>query len=195
MDISLIQRLKAETQASHIRLERSVDLPRRVRSASAYRILLEAFYGIYSPLESEIKRSFIEIALWLPDITARMRTASLRLDLCVLGNTSPEALPFASVPPLRSLSEIFGCLYVLEGSTLGGQIIVREIAGQLSYTPQDGCSFFASHGAEVGRMWNKFRAAIESYSVAYPDAETHDQVVYSAEATFRIFADWIGKAA
>jgi heme oxygenase len=80
---------------------------------------------------------------------------------------------------------------VLEGSTLGGQIIAREIASQLGYTAENGCSFFASHGAEVGTMWNQFRKAIESYSTAHPDSETHDRVVYSADATFRVFAEWM----
>jgi heme oxygenase len=191
---SLIQRLKAETQASHAWLERRVDLPRRLRTSSGYRSLLEAFYGLYCPLESEIERSFPEIAPWLPDIAERMRAASLRLDLCALGNTCPEALPCAPVPPLGSLSERFGCLYVLEGSTLGGQFIIREIASHLSYTPENGCSFFASHGAKVGGMWRQFREAIESYSAAHPDSETQDRVVNSAEATFRAFAEWMERA-
>ena len=191
---SLIQRLKTETQASHASLESRVDLPQRLQNPSAYRALLEAFYGIFSPLEAEIARSFSEIALWLPDIASRMRTASLRTDLRVLGNLCPEALPCSPVPPLRSLPEQLGCLYVLEGSTLGGQIIARQIASQLHYTPENGCSFFAGHGAEVGPMWNRFREAIGSFSVAHPDAETQDQIISSANATFRAFGDWFDRA-
>lgn len=188
MAASLLERLKRETQESHSDLERRVDVMNRVRTAQGYRTLLEKFYGVYSPLESEIARATSEIAAWLPDIEGRMRTASLCLDLRVLGNTCPEALPHAPIPPLASLSQQFGCLYVLEGSTLGGQFIAREVGKQLHYSPESGCGFFASHGADIGEMWHRFREAIESYAAAH--SQNHDSIIQSATATFRAFGDW-----
>jgi heme oxygenase len=77
---------------------------------------------------------------------------------------------------------------VLEGSTLGGQTIAREVSRQLPYSPQNGCSFFAGHGAEIGARWRKFREAIESYAVLH--SENHDSIIQSAVATFRAFGDW-----
>ena len=85
---------------NHAEVERRVDLVNRVRTSSAYRTLLESFYGLYDPLESAIGHSAPEIERWLPDIRSRMRTESLRLDLAVLGNARPEALPRAPIPPL-----------------------------------------------------------------------------------------------
>ena len=188
MAASLLDRLKRETQDSHRDVERHVDVMSRVRTAASYRTLLEQLYGVYCPVESEIARSMSEIATWLPDIDKRMRTASLRLDLRVLGNLCPEALPLAPIPPLCSLPQLFGCLYVLEGSTLGGQTIAREVSNQLPYYPESGCSFFASHGAEVGGMWRRFREAIELYADAH--SESHDTIIQSAAATFQTFAGW-----
>jgi heme oxygenase len=185
---SLIDRLKRETQASHRDVEHHVDVMNRVRTVGSYRTLLEQLYGVYCPVESEIARSMSEIATWLPDIDKRMRTASLRLDLRVLGNVCPEALPLAPTPPLCSLPQRLGCLYVLEGSTLGGQTIAREVSSQLRYSPESGCSFFASHGAEIGGMWRKFREAIESYAAAH--SESHDTIIQSAAATFHTFGGW-----
>jgi len=186
---SLLERLKRETQASHGEIERRVDLLNRVRTAQSYRILLEQFYGVYCPLESEIAHSMLEIARWLPDIQDRMRTTLLRLDLRSLGNLCPEGLPLAPIPPLNSLAQRFGCLYVLEGSTLGGQIIAREVSSRLPFTSEHGCSFFANHGAEIGAMWRSFCHALEAYGMA--NSESHDSIIQSAANTFGVFGDWL----
>jgi heme oxygenase len=188
MTASLLDRLKWETQESHGEVERQVDVLNRVRTAGSYRTLLEGLYGVYCPLESEISRSMSEIATWLPDIENRMRTASLRVDLGVLGNLCPETLPLANIPSFCSLPQQFGCLYVLEGSTLGGQTIAREVTRQLPYSPENGCSFFAGHGAETGGMWRRFREAIESYATAH--SENQESIIQAAVATFRAFGDW-----
>ncbi len=185
---TILPRLKRETQSSHARLEQRVDIMNRVRTPSDYRTLLETFYGLYQPLESEIARSVDQIAPWLPDIGNRLRTPSLKADLRVLGNLCPEALPLASVPALCSLSAIFGCLYVLEGSTLGGQIISRQIGSHLDFTPENGCSFFAGHGAETGNMWRKFSNAIEAYAVSH--YEERVAMIRAATDTFGAFANW-----
>ena len=188
MPASLLDRLKQETQESHRAVERHIDVMNRVQTAGSYRTLLEQLYGVYCPVESEIAGSMSEIATWLPDIDKRKRTESLRLDLLVLGNVCPEALPLAAAPPLGSLPQWFGCLYVLEGSTLGGQIIAREVGNHLGYSPESGCSFFASHGAAIGGMWRRFGEAIESYAAAH--SESHEIIIQSAAATFHTFGSW-----
>jgi heme oxygenase len=195
---AILPRLKRETQSSHARLERRIDIMSRVRTPSDYRTLLETFYGLYQPFESELARSADQIAPWLPDIGNRVRTPSLKADLRVLGNVCPEALPLASVPSFLSLSDgslsdgslsaVFGCLYVLEGSTLGGQIISRQIGSHLDFTPEHGCSFFACHGSETGNMWRKFTEAIEAYAVSRP--EDRGIMIRAAADTFGAFSTW-----
>lgn len=192
-NISLLERLKQETRTSHEDLERRVDILNRLQTAESYRKLLETFYGVYGPLEAALTRCIPEIEPWLPDVGKRMRTAALGRDLGILGNNSPEELPLADVPLLSSLAEQFGCLYVLEGSTLGGQIIAREVNSQLHFTPERGCSFFASHGAEIGSMWRRFREAMERYAAAH--SEQHERIIQAADATFRTFSDWFERKA
>ena len=194
MDITLLEKLKLGTQASHEDVERRVDLMKQLQTASAYRRLLEGFYGLYHPLETEIERAAPQISVWLPDIRTRMRSALLRLDLGVLGNVRPEALPRAPVPVLHGLPEQFGCLYVLEGSSLGGQLIAREVQSRLQYTPERGCAFFNGYGPRTGGMWKAFRQATESFGVSHPDPGIHDRIVHSALAVFGTFGEWIGRA-
>ncbi len=149
---------------------------------------------MYDPLESELGRAAPEIAVWLPDIGRRMRTESLRLDLGVPGNNRPEALARAApIPPLPSAPEQLGRLYVLEGSSLGGQIISREIGNRLQYTPERGCAFFAGYGAETGGMWKALRGAAESFGASHREPGIHDRIVNSAIAVFRAFGDGLGR--
>ena len=188
---SLLARLRAETQPYHSALERRLDILAHLRTAVSYRILLETLHGLYCPLEVEIAQPAFQLPLWLPDLGTRMRTASLRRDLRILGSAWPETLPDAPIPPLRSLSEQFGCMYVLEGSTLGGQIISRQIEETLTYTTESGGSFFAGYGPETGAMWKTFCRAIESYAACHP--ESRHNVIGSAITTFGSFVDWIEK--
>jgi heme oxygenase len=185
----ILPRLKRDTQAGHAGLESRIDLMNRVKTAADYRRLLEAFYGLVSPMEARMGRH-TELAAWLPDIEDRMRSGALCRDLHVLGNTSPRDLPVAAVPEYASVAERMGCLYVLEGSTLGGQVISRYIKQTLGFTPEHGCGFFYGRGTATGAMWQRFRHGIESYASARP--LEHSAAIQSALRTFQTFDAWMG---
>jgi len=186
---ALLPRLRQDTHASHLALESRINLMDRVLTAGDYRKLLEAFYGLFSPIEARIGHHQSELAAWVPDIDNRMRTTALTRDLHVLGNTSPQDLPIAPVPECASLADQMGCLYVLEGSTLGGQVISRQIHETLGLTRGHGCEFFYGHGAATGDMWQRFRKAIEAYASARPSEQS--ALIHSALRTFQAIDAWM----
>ena len=100
MPDSILDSLKSETLSAHEAVEARVDLMNRIKTLAGYRKLIEIFYGLYSPLETEVCRSGPNIENYLPDIQDRMRTAALEHDLSALGNTTPKRLPLATVPRL-----------------------------------------------------------------------------------------------
>jgi heme oxygenase len=56
-----------------------------------------------------------------------------------------ENLPLCgNVQHLETIPEAPGCLYVLEGSTLGGRIITRHVKEILPVDETRGCTFFNS---------------------------------------------------
>ncbi len=187
-DCSLLDRLRSETDQSHVDLERRADVMRRVQTVSGYRELLENFYGVFCPLEARLEHS-AELLFWLPDFPRRMRSPALRSDLAVVGSAGAERLPLASVPGLASVPAQLGCMYVLEGSTLGGQIIARQVQFHLGYLPENGCSFFSGRGSQTGSMWKGFRGSLERYGAAHP--QSVDEVSSSAIEVFRTFSAWI----
>jgi heme oxygenase len=186
----IMQRLKRDTQFHHEQIERIVDLPSRLRSREAYRAVLVQFYGFYAPLEASLHR--IEgLILALSDVAARRKAGLIARDLLALG-LSPSELPAlprcGDLPALPDVAHALGCLYVLEGATLGGQIIARQLAAGPSVTADSGGAFFSGYGPETGPMWRSFGTGLAAY-VTTPEREAG--VVTAARETFRAFERWL----
>lgn len=183
----ILARLRAECAASHRALEDQVDIAACLSTREEWLWLHESFLGYWAPLEAALF-SPSDLERWLPDAALRRKSALLEGDVDSLGGVSQDIAFCRHLPPLTSLAEKFGCLYVLEGSTLGGQIITR-LAAEHSYTPPEGCRFFSSYGAQVGSMWKTFGERLEAYALAHPDS--HAMVVGSAVETFARLGSWM----
>jgi heme oxygenase len=81
-------------------------------------------------------------------------------------------------------------MYVLEGSTLGGQLIAREIQAKFGIDERSGTAFFHSHGNNVGKMWMDFSAIVRKYvdSLAKQTAALN-----AAQSTFIKLEGWARK--
>ncbi len=178
---TLMARLREETKTDHEAAETAFDLPRRLESLWAYRRLLTSLYRFYLPLEEAI-------AGHLPDPLASSgycsKSTLLTDDLGVLevewAGLSPSGLP----PSIASASQAAGSLYVLEGASLGGQIIARLAIERLHLEPDRGVSFFHGHGSETGTRWAEFRLKMEELGLS-PEAQ--GEAVASAKSTFQAF--------
>jgi len=190
----ILTRLKHATHADHQAVEARVDLLNRLGSLADYRQLLEHFWGFYAPIEAQIAVG-PEWARYGVDIQQRMKTSALACDLQTLGLSSAAlaALPLChSLPVSDSFTHRLGCLYVLEGATLGGQIIARAVRDRLGLTPDSGCAFFASYGDQVATMWQAFRALLLQ---AAADEAAETAIVRGAHETFAAFGRWLAPGA
>ncbi|MEZ4728115.1 MAG: biliverdin-producing heme oxygenase [Caldilineaceae bacterium] len=185
-----MERLKQATHPYHAALEAQVDLPHLAGSLGAYRLVLQRFYGFYLPVERRLV--CLPWALLNFDIRPRLKVARLSADLLHLGETSATLarLPTcADLPALADPAQACGCLYVLEGATLGGQIITRRLRRTLDLQPTAGAAFFHSYGDQVGPMWQAFGAFINHYAATYPGHE--EAMVEGACATFQALRRWL----
>jgi heme oxygenase len=186
----ILSKLKEQTAEQHQRFEGKLDILARLSSAQGYKSLLQQFYGFYRPLEMRLGSVMCRPGISL-NFTARRKTPLLERDLLFLDLPERElrALPQCQkLPAVESEAQAFGCLYVLEGATLGGQIISRYVADKLGYERERGASFFTSYGAEVGAMWRSFGQAISDYATAH-DAD--DEIIAAARDTFHKFDKWL----
>ena len=186
----ILAKLKEQTAEQHQRLEGKLNILARLNSAQGYKSLLKQFYGFYRPLEMHLGSVMCPPG-FLANFTARRKTPLLEKDLLFLDLPERElrALPQCQkLPTVESEAQAFGCLYVLEGATLGGQIISKYIAEKLGYESERGATFFMSYGAEVRAMWCAFCQALREYATAH-DAD--DEVVAAAVDTFDKFDQWL----
>jgi heme oxygenase len=182
----LSHRLRAATTDLHHQAEKLLNIPSLIIDRSSYAATLKRFYGVYAPLE----RALGEHCGWDKfglDLKGRSHVARIARDLAALGSeTSPGEAPYSSEP--TSFSHALGSLYVMEGSTLGGRIILRHLETQEISIPTGAMSFFAGHGVETGSMWRVFVAKLDVFGELNP-ASCH-AVQEGAQRTFQEIIGW-----
>jgi heme oxygenase len=124
----------------------------------------------------------------------RRRSSLLHADLETLGwktsDASPAALRYAvqtmndTVVPGDPRAVFLGRMYVMEGSTLGGQYIARHLEQQLRLPHGVGNSYFVGYGEQTGERWREVREVL----AALPD-EHAETVVRSAKNMFQLFGE------
>ena len=176
--MSLLTSLRTGTRDAHARVEDSVDVLRAGRSPHTYAPVLQAFRSLYAPLEQALDRSPLTLAV-VPDFAERRKTGWLDEDLAALGAPVPSDLP---VPPLDTVEDVAGACYVLEGATLGGAVVAREL-------PDVPHRFFASYGSRRGAMWASFRGHLRTLEEQGVDEA---RTVASARRTFGLFERAVG---
>lgn len=191
---SILSDLKQQTSEMHEALEARVDILKPDLTLKRYRFLLEKFYGFYSPVEDRIAALMGYETLKL-DPATRRKTFRIVSDLEKLGLTSQQivALPVChDIPGSGSLRQAFGCMYVLEGATLGGQLIRRELRKRPEFSKKDCFDFYNSYGSEVGVKWKEFCAKLNQYAHDNPGVEIRQAIIDSAIQTFRKLDNLLG---
>lgn len=184
----LLARLKRETRPQHTRAEQALDLLRPTLTRAQYAALLAWQRARQAPLETALEsvlRAALPATDWAAlDLPARRKTPLLDLDLRALGHAPhPDLLPPAW---LASEADAWGCAYVLEGATLGGQVVTRHL--RRAGFPDATLHFHASYGEAVGPRWRTFGTLLGARHAAAGDpAEFATRAVQAARLTFELF--------
>ena len=185
----LRQQLKRETADLHQRLDTQLGLLDPELSIDRYRRVLEAFYGFYSPVEVGLARLAADApALGFP---LRARSELIERDLVALGLSRREVdeLPRCTeLPRLSCLEDLAGCLYVLEGACLGGQIIGPVLHQRFRMAQGNGVSFFVGDAEGTRARWILVISCLEG--LVRSGART-EEIVASARASFLTLGRWL----
>ena len=178
--------LRAETAAAHAELEAALDLVGRVSDRQRFLQVLERFLGFHLTWEHAIGQYPALRAFQEP----RSRLPHLRRDLAALGRTNAEQAALPLCAPAAALVDshaaAVGSIYVLEGSTLGGQVIGRALA-DAGWAPRGGLTYFTPYKARTGEMWRAFGA----WSEANVAVHERDLAVAGANRTFAVLQNWL----
>jgi heme oxygenase len=193
-DPSLSAQLRRGTQTVHAHTEATFELDRWLADRASYAALLRRLWRFHAAAESALDR----IRGWdglIPavDLAARRRSLRIDQDLVELGWPRPPEAGVAPADPLRlaSLADGLGCLYVIEGSAIGGRLIAARARAALG--PRLPTSFFVDPNRNTGRDWNDLRATLDSFG-AGTNATASRAVLDAAHRTFATFAATVGRA-
>lgn len=184
----MIKYLRERTGALHQELE-GILIPRikQTSTPAGYLSLLQLFYGYYYPLEQYIAA---HLDTSFPGGFEHRRKASLLLqDMAVINGAPVEPPPLCTdIPEIIDACQALGALYVLEGSTLGGQVICQILTRNL-IIPElpKALSFFEGYGANTQAMWDSFVHYLDGYNGT--DAQKA-RLIQSAADTFLKFRIW-----
>src|SRR5271165_819045 len=155
--MSAIAELRSATWPCHQRLEKRLDVKARFTAADAYRAHLERMWGFCAAIEQRLGRHTFGAALG--DYEKRRKVPLLTQDLMALGADGGAVMRLAcceSIPECPDPAAAFGCVYVLEGATLGGRTLLPLVQSRLGLTAERGAAFLASYGEDVATMWHDF---------------------------------------
>ena len=187
--INILHRLKETTADVHRRVEERLDLFGASFDMDRYVVLLQRFYGFWAPIEANLQRTpeLYHPALALHD---RLKSHLLEADLRVFHIDSGQVARCTELPSFSRSGQALGCMYVLEGSTLGSRFIARHLADRFQIDGGSGAAFFNAYGGATGARWAEFR----EFLISHTDSSSADEVLGSAIKTFECLDGWLAGA-
>jgi heme oxygenase len=186
--VGLRDRLRAETAGWHSRVEAVADLPASVATRDDYVDLLGRLIDLHAGFEIHLAAPAFDSG-WRRvgvDIGHHARAFMLAADLQELGLTAkPQWVPSL---PLLTFGRALGCLYVLEGSSLGGRTVARVVQAAIGDVPT---TFLTGHGRPFVASWVSVCSALALFDTLGGDG---DAVVAGACDTFAAFAEHLSRA-
>jgi heme oxygenase len=180
---SFLNNLRIKTAASHKGLEalpisKSVVDPQI--TIEEYALYLSLMHDVVQNLEEDI---YPVLSNLIYDLNDRKKAHLLVEDLKHIGSTKTQI-----ISPFKNASEIsvpfaMGIMYVIEGSTLGGRFILKNIQENLGFTEEKGASYFAGYGNKTGSFWKNYLNSLTDFEA---QNKSEEEIIAGADYAFRI---------
>lgn len=192
---AIIDKLKVETDELHHKLQGNIafdGLTGNNPSCEKYKALLMKFLPFYRVIEERLE----QVQDWKSigfDFEGRRKSQLIEKDLRFLGVADEDigVIPVCeNIPDIKTLPEALGCMYVLEGATLGAQQMARNMNANFGYDRSSGAAFLLCYG-EGSNVGNNFKEVADFIgSSSTPTDEP--KIISSAKATFESLDRWLG---
>jgi heme oxygenase (biliverdin-IX-beta and delta-forming) len=181
----VIDTVRTETKRQHQELE-GVLIPvlKKMTDANAYAALLRMFYGYYQGIEDATDKYLNDDIV--PRYSSRGKGERILQDLRSLGITDTPPIS-TNLPEINSVATALGAMYVLEGSSLGGQIITRMLMDSLKM-PLEHFKFYNCYGEESKAYWEQYVDALNNSAASMTEDE-REIIVNTAKDTFARFKE------
>jgi heme oxygenase len=186
----ILTALREATGQTHKAVEKLTPFFRAGFNRTSYLRWLDLMNGFYRVVDCTVdSSSFITECSW----HYAARRELIAQDIACLANRAPEdpADTTGILGPLQTIrtsGEVAGMLYVVEGSSLGGQVLLGVLSKSAGVTASAGASFFAPNGDNPLPRWAEYVQLLKNLS-SIPGNEP--DVVHGARTTFTVLHDWI----
>jgi heme oxygenase len=150
------ERIKSETAQQHKALEQIAftnAIMSKTLTEEQYKAIIEAnlianmaFEQQWNSLPFELPESLM--------LQARYKTEALKKDATALGIEIPQTVDYSF--PTANKAAFMGSLYVFEGSTLGGAVILKQLTTNNNLNHIKEHNFYGCYGEKLGYLWKVF---------------------------------------
>lgn len=164
---TFLEKLRAATTESHTGLEAlpvSTSIMNPAVTDKEYALYLGLMHDVVKDAEENI---FPVVYKNVEGLDVHPKAQFIETDLKTLGVTKTESLkPLTQNLDAAKLTPAFafGVMYVIEGSSLGGRVILKNINGALGHDAESGATYFSGYGAQTGSHWKAFLGALIEYA-------------------------------
>lgn len=184
--------LREGTSDLHAQVESRVPLTKPEPSRAEYVWFLQKMLGFAEPVERALEAMIRDYPA-LIGAPESWKAPWLSADLDALGGHLPAGAgarrpSLLAAPTLTDPAHGWGALYVLEGASLGGQVLRRHLATQAWWPHGPGARYLAGYGARTAEVWRNFRERAENFATT---SVRRDAMVAGARETFTRLSDWL----
>lgn len=180
--------IKNNTAPSHARLEQALFAAAIMDGSftiSHYHTVLRVNYLVHHLLEPLIFSALGEELKARVSLAAREKLAALEKDMRGAGiNVSEDHQVPVKVPGFTSELEALGALYVLEGATLGGQVINNRLKKNEAFAALP-LAYYNIYAQRTGSMWKQFLDIINQYN-------DEDSALQGAQKVYKLYLEVAG---
>ncbi|TKT76183.1 biliverdin-producing heme oxygenase [Aquamicrobium sp. LC103] len=183
------KRLKAETHATHDRLDKAIMAGNPFESRPRYGMFLKVQHQFHRDIDALYADPVLDRIL--PDLAGRRRLGLIERDLADLGieDTGAVTPPAFAAGDAPDIPVALGWLYVAEGSNLGAAFLLKE-AAKLGLSENFGARHLAGAPEGRGLHWRTFTAALDAAAL---DDDEERRMMAGANAAFTRVRQLVGE--
>lgn len=179
---TFLENLRSATAQSHTNLEAlpiSASIMNPEVTNAEYALYLNLMHDVVKDAEKNIFPAISEI---VTDLNDRNKTHLLEQDLKSLGVVKDRDIkPLSESLSAPSKGFAMGIFYVIEGSSLGGRVILKNINTVLGHDIENGAAYFGGYGGQTGSYWKNFLSMLTQYEAENNNA---DEIIAGADYAF-----------
>ena len=176
-----LNNLRSQTLHLHTQLEQ---LPASIKLTSS-NLLIEDYIHYLQLMQPVIYHTeqyiFPLIKDVIDDVDERKKYQLLQNDLNYLQAKNSSAQFIFNTDKETDVAFALGIMYVIEGSTLGGRIILKNVQQVLGLNENNGASYFAGYQQKTSSLWKRFLDMLSSYQTTN---KKEQKIIAGANAAF-----------